>query len=93
MANAQYYMVYIKRKKEVTLEQVKETMDLSLDWYRVKEDLWVLYSTSDAEKWYSRLSPHVKDDGFVFICKLDPTDRQGWMAKSFWEWLRRENKS
>lgn len=90
MATAQFYMIYIKRNKDNTYEQVKEKMDLANDWYRVKEDLWIVYSTSDSEKWYSRLSPLTKEDGRVFICQLETSARQGWMDKTFWKWLRRE---
>ena len=92
MATAKFYIIYINRKNDVTYEQVKEQMNLALQWYRVKEDLWIVSSTSDPEKWYSRLSPLVKEDGRVFICKLDESVRQGWMDQSFWDWLR-ENKS
>ena len=92
MASAEFYVVYIKRKSDVSYDAVKEKMDQSVDWYRIDETLWVLYTTSDAEKWYGRLSPLVKDSGNVFICKLDITTRQGWMNKDFWSWIRREKK-
>jgi hypothetical protein len=93
MATAKFYMIYIKRNSDVTLDQVEEKMDLANDWFRVKADLWIVYSTSDTEKWYSRLSPFVKTNGNVFICKLDVDERQGWMNKSFWSWLKREDES
>ena len=92
MATAKFYIIYIKRKNNVTYEQVKEKMNLALQWYRVKEDLWIVSSTSDPEEWYRRLSPLVEKDGRVFIYKLDESVRQGWMDQSFWDWLR-ENKS
>ncbi len=92
MAKATFYIVYIDRKKDVTYDQVKKKMDLSVDWYRIRENLWVLYTTSDEEKWYERLSPFVKKDGNLFICKLDVNRRQGWMDNGFWKWLRREKE-
>ncbi|VTU29877.1 hypothetical protein [Variovorax sp. PBL-E5] len=88
---ANYFMVFIKRNTSATLEDVKEKMNQALDWYRVQETLWIVYSTSDAEKLYARLSPLVKDEGSLFICKLDVNARQGWMGKDFWSWLRRED--
>ena len=91
MAIANHYIVYIKKNTDVTYEQVKEKMDLSFDWYRIQPDLWVLYSTSDEEKLYERLSPLVKEGGNTFICALDISKRQGWMNKKFWKWLRRED--
>ncbi len=86
-----FFMIYIQRNKSATLDEVKRTMNRALDWYRVNESLWIVYSTSDAEKWYARLSPLVLEDGNVFICRLDVNARQGWMNKGFWSWLRRED--
>ena len=63
-------------------------MNLANDWYRIRDNLWILYSTSDTERWYGRLSPLVKESGNVFICRLDSKIRQGWMPKGFWTWLK-----
>jgi hypothetical protein len=93
MATAEFYMIYIERKSDVTYDQVEEKMNLSLDWYRIRENLWIAYSTSDEDKWYSRLSSLVKDSGSLFICKLNVEVRQGWMVENFWSWLRREKKT
>lgn len=90
MAQASYYMVYINRLSSVSLEDLKEKMNLANDWYRIKADLWIIYSTRDEETWYERLTPLVKDDGSLFICRLNEHYRQGWMAKQFWSWLQRE---
>ena len=88
--SAVFYVVYIKRNASASLDDVTKIMNNSLDWYRVEETLWILYTTSDAEKWYARLSPVAKESGNFFICKLDTSLRQGWMSKHFWSWLKRE---
>jgi hypothetical protein len=31
----------------------------------------------------------VEPAGTLFICKLDISERQGWMPKKFWEWLKK----
>lgn len=92
MATGQFYIVYIRPAKGYTLEDLKGKMNIAADWYRIGESIWVLYTTGDAEKWNARLSPLVKgeDDGSLFVCKLDVSDRQGWMTKDFWQWLREE---
>jgi len=93
MASANYYVAYIKRRADVTFDDVKKKMDLAYDWFRIGETLWVLYSTSDTEKLYQRLAPLVKDSGSLFICKLDETERIGWMDKEFWKWMDRGKDS
>ncbi|MGO9592323.1 MAG: hypothetical protein ACLQFF_09220 [Steroidobacteraceae bacterium] len=94
MAEAQFYLVYLKPARGRTLDEIAKQMNLAVDWYRIDPLVWVLYTTSDADKWTSRLAPFAKGegDGYLLVCKLDISDRQGWMAEAFWKWLRREHK-
>ena len=84
---AHFLMIYIDRKNDMTYEGVEKKMNHALDWYRIRKDLWIVYSTSDPEKWYERLESLVKDSGNLFVCQLEVNNRQGWMPKKFWEWL------
>ncbi len=69
MTDREFYVIYIDRSPTSSYEDVKEKMDLASSWYRINERLWVAYTTSDADKWYGRLSPLVKDAGSLFICR------------------------
>lgn len=82
-----------RRKSDISYDALKEKMDKAVDWYRIDESLWILYTTSDEDKWYERLEPLVRESGRLLICKLDVSKRHGWMDKDFWSWLRREKKS
>ncbi|MDF3980453.1 hypothetical protein P3W23_00365 [Luteibacter sp. PPL554] len=88
----QFYAVYIKPSPDASADTIKEAMNKSLDWYRVSENFWIVYTARNAEVLYKRLKPSVKDPGRVFISRLDLTDRQGWMAKGFWTWLKKERE-
>lgn len=88
MATAELFNIYLKHKPGVTAQQIQDQMDLSLDWFKYADQCWIVHTTSDPEKWLTRLKPLVEPGGHVFICKLDASIRQGWMAKSFWEWLQ-----
>jgi len=89
MAVGRYYMIYVKRKPASSADDVEKQMDHALDWYRIKPDLWIVWSTSNSEKWYERLTPIVKTGGHVLICELDQNNRQGWMPKEFWDWFQK----
>ena len=90
MSAVNFYIIYIDRQKNASYADVKEKMNLAIDWYNINSTLWIIYTTSDEEKWYSRLEPLVIPGGHLFICKLDISRRQGWMKKGLWKWLRRE---
>lgn len=85
---ATLYHIFIRPKIGVTDEQVKEKMDLAVDWYKYSDYCWIVKTTSKAQKWQTRLRPLVDPGGALLIIKLDAADRQGWMAKNLWKWLR-----
>lgn len=84
-----FFMIYIERDENIAFEHVKKKMDSALDWYRLNEKIWIVYSSSDPEKWYERLQKFVENSGSLFICQLEESNRQGWMSKKFWEWLKK----
>lgn len=92
-ATPEFYCIHITRNGSATFDEIKQKMDSAVDWYRVSESFWIVYTTSDTEKWFARLAPFVKPSGSLFICKLDVSTKQGWMNADFWSWLRREKKS
>ena len=88
---ASLYHIYLVPRAGVTLDQIKEKLNLALDWYKYAENCWVVETTSDAGKWQARLKPLVEPSGSLLILKIDSTERQGWMTKKFWDWIKQKN--
>jgi len=85
-----FYHIYISPKHGVTREQVEKKIDLAVDWFRYDDKNWIVYTISDAKKWFSRLQSFVEPGGHVLIVKLDVNDYWGFMTKKLWEWLRKD---
>lgn len=83
-----FYSIYISPKKDSSFEQVEEEMNKALDWFRVNQSFWIVYSSSDINKWMARLKKLVNPDGTLFICELNIKNRNGWMTEKFWDWLK-----
>ena len=88
---ANFYQIYFMPKDGVTKEAIEKVFNLALDWYHFRNN-WIVYTTSDAKKWYSRLEPLVKDGGSVFVAKLDMSDYFGYMNKGLWEWINKNKE-
>lgn len=88
MANAQFLHIFLKPRQGVSEAQIQKKIDLSVDWYKYAEHCYVVKTTSDVAKWQARLKPLVEPSGTLLIMALDVTKRQGWIAQSFWEWLK-----
>lgn len=89
---AEFYHLYVSPKFGVTMRQLEKKLDLAVDWFRYADGVYVLYTTSSADKWKARLVEFVKPGGELFICSLDVRHRQGWMAKEFWDWITERSK-
>lgn len=86
---AAFLHIFLRPKTGVTPAEVEKKMNLSIDWYKYSEYCWVVKTTSGVSKWQTRLKPLVDPDGALLILTIDPTQRQGWIAKSFWTWLKK----
>lgn len=81
--------IHIKPTKEVTKKQVETKLNLAVDWYRYDDNLYIVYTTANIDKWQTRLLELVETDGNLFICELQIENRNGWMNSAFWDWIRK----
>ncbi len=89
---ASFLHIYIIPKTGVTREQIQEKLNKAVDWFRYYSNVYIVYTTSDVDTWMKRLKELVEPDGSLFICKLDPKTRNGWMTKEFWNWLEKDGR-
>lgn len=91
--SAQFLHVYIKPQDGKSMEDVEAKLDKALDWFRYAPNIYLLYTTTNADTWKARLLELVKPDGSLFISPLDMKIHRGWMSKEFWEWIRKDGRS
>jgi len=87
---ANFYFMSIWPKPETKNGQLEEVMNLAIDWYRIDSKNWIIYSTSNVDKWMNRLNALVKDGGTFLVIPFDKNAVNGWMTKRFWEWFNKE---
>ena len=62
------------------------------EWQHPLESTWVIKTeTYDQNQIYESLKEVLDSNDLLLIFKVFPDARQGWLAKSFWEWM--ETKS
>lgn len=58
------------------------------DWQHPLESTWVIASeTHDQNTIYNNLKATMDQNDLLLIFEVKPKARQGWLAKSFWEWM------
>jgi hypothetical protein len=88
MAEAKFYHMYLVPKEGIEQAEIERKLNLALDWFKYDESIWIIYSTATIEIWMKRLKPFAQAGGNLFICELNISNRNGWMSKDFWKWLR-----
>lgn len=81
------YVLTVEGNISYNPQELKKKLDLAIDWLQIMPDVYVLHTTSDASKWYTRLAP-VLGGGRFFIIKADLSNYSGWLPKSKWNWLK-----
>lgn len=82
------YVVVMTSDPMVNAASVQSYMTTAHSWYRFAPTSWVICTHEGAQSWSDRLGVFVKPKGNLFVSRLDPSDRQGWMANEFWDWVR-----
>lgn len=57
------------------------------EWQHPLESTWVVKSDLNQNQIYDKLKPAMDAIDQVLIFRIYPRERQGWLAKSFWEWM------
>jgi hypothetical protein len=88
--NAYFAQVSFHWNNKLKVDEVVDAFNKAVDWARIAPNCWIIYTTSPAKVWYNRIKPHLDEGDHVFICRLDMTERQGWLPKWTWEWMNKK---
>ncbi len=83
-------MIYLRPNVEssVSVEAMMNELD---DWFKYAENSWVVYDENrNAKDMLAMFRPLAESGGALFICQLNVQDRQGWMIKRFWDWIKKD---
>ena len=60
------------------------------DWQHPLESTWAVKTETSvsANTLYERLRPFIDENDSLFVVEITAQDRQGWLAESFWTWLK-----
>lgn len=60
------------------------------DWCHPLYPIWFVKTELTANQIYEKIKPLLRDKDRVFIMNIiETSDRQGYLSKNFWNWLRK----
>ena len=57
-------------------------------WWHYLSNTWIVISPNNATEIYNKLKPHLDSNINIFIVEIGK-DRQGWLPKKAWDWIKK----
>lgn len=90
-----YLIAYDLHTPGMTYNELYDAIKSYNDWQHPLESMWFICTEeTDLQEIYKNLRKHIDDNDNIYVQKVDAEIKeQGWLSKSFWEWLtdRRKN--
>ena len=86
-----YLISYDLKTKNKDYSGLYEVIRNCGEWIHPLESLWIVDTRARnlrAEQITDLLRTNMTQDDTLFVCQVDSSDRNGWMVKSAWAWLR-----
>jgi hypothetical protein len=69
---------------------IEKVLDKAMDWVRYAPNCYILYTRTDVQTWYARLRKLLHEKDNIFVVELNIENRQGWLPKYVWEWIKKD---
>jgi hypothetical protein len=80
-------------KRSIPSDQIQGVLNWAKDWVRYAPNCYILYTHTDVDIWFDRLQKILNENDTIFIVEINIENRQGWVPKSVWEWIRKDRPS
>lgn len=61
------------------------------NWQHPMESFWVMafseFSLENSNSIFEKLRMHIDANDSIIVCRMELADSQGWLPKSFWDWI------
>jgi hypothetical protein len=88
-----FLLVAFTWKGPEKVDELKPLFGTAIDWIRIAANTWVLWTSNDAQLWFTYIHPHLGADDSVFIAELDLSTIHekfhGWHKKWVWDWFEK----
>lgn len=88
---AKFFLItYDLKKPSQNYNELYEAIKSCGEWQHPLESTWVVKvgTLTLVNDIYNHLRPKIDDGDLLFIVDITDQNRQGWMVKSFWEWIK-----
>ena len=86
-----YSISYDLSKPGRNYDDLYETIKSAPGWIRVMDSYWFINTTESVNVWSDRLRQAIDQNDSLFVVDISGQNRQGWVNKQVWEWLKKHD--
>lgn len=85
-----YYHISINLKTGIILKNslIKRILEEHVNWIKYMPNCYIVVSDDSIDTIYNKIKTLLDEGEHVFICELKLENRQGWLPKSVWNWIK-----
>lgn len=76
---------------EARVEEVESLIKGAKSWWHYLEKVWIIATEKSLEEWKIAVRNKIDDSDSFLIVDITGMDRNGWLPKRAWSWLRERN--
>jgi hypothetical protein len=83
-----YLVTYDYKGTSEQYSALFDELKKSVGWWHYIANSWLIISEDDAKGIFEKLKPHLDNDINLLVIEVGK-DRQGWLPKKAWEWIKK----
>lgn len=87
-----YSISYDLRQPGRDYESLYKAIQNCGEYFHALESTWFVRSDFTANEIYERLKDYKDNNDHIVISEVQPSNQQGWMMRTFWEWINDPSK-
>jgi hypothetical protein len=80
--------ISINSENPFTFTRITAILNNASNWIRYMPNNFIIRTRHDPNYWYNKIKPFLKENEYIFITKMDINERQGWLPKNVWDWIK-----
>ena len=74
------------------MAELEPIFNKGLDWMRLNNRSWIVWTTSTPEQWYNRFKVKLSRNDDVYIVEINEPEHSGQLRTWQWEWFEKHSR-
>ena len=83
-----YLISYDLKTPNANYDALYDRLKSASSWWHYLDSTWLIYTTESLDTWRQKVQDAIGTDDLFIIIDITKQQRNGWLPKKAWEWIR-----